>query len=58
MMLNVLLLFCFFKETFQIENESDAQLVLKVTQKLTEQLMEYRLNSIAPEVRSFTRENP
>ncbi|XP_019747681.1 uncharacterized protein LOC109529002 [Hippocampus comes] len=38
-----------YLETFQIENESDAQLVLKVTQKLTEQLMEYRLNSIAPE---------
>ncbi|XP_061144091.1 uncharacterized protein si:ch211-197h24.6 isoform X1 [Syngnathus typhle] len=42
------LCFC-FQETFQIENESDAQLVLKVTQKLTEQLMEYRLKTVAPE---------
>nr|XP_049586931.1 uncharacterized protein si:ch211-197h24.6 isoform X2 [Syngnathus scovelli] len=38
-----------YLETFQIENESDAQLVLKVTQKLTEQLMEYRLKTVAPE---------
>ncbi|XP_077383902.1 uncharacterized protein LOC144022730 [Festucalex cinctus] len=37
-----------YLETFRIKSESDAQLVLKVTQKLTEQLMEYRLKSIAP----------
>ncbi|XP_061675193.1 uncharacterized protein si:ch211-197h24.6 isoform X2 [Syngnathoides biaculeatus] len=41
-----------YLETFRIENESDAQLVLKVTQKLTELLMEYRLKTIAPEGRS------
>ncbi|KAM4736523.1 uncharacterized protein FYW61_006640 [Anableps anableps] len=33
-------------ESFQIENENDAQLVLKVTQKLTDVLMEYRLRTI------------
>ncbi|XP_017280526.1 uncharacterized protein si:ch211-197h24.6 [Kryptolebias marmoratus] len=36
-----------YLDTFQIENESDAQLVLKVTQKLTDVLMEYRLRSIS-----------
>ncbi|XP_034030775.1 uncharacterized protein si:ch211-197h24.6 isoform X2 [Thalassophryne amazonica] len=34
-----------YLDTFQIENESDAQIVLKVTQKLTDALMEYRLRS-------------
>ncbi|XP_077431772.1 uncharacterized protein LOC144057765 [Vanacampus margaritifer] len=38
-----------YLDTFRIENESDAQLVLKVTQKLTEQLMEYRLKNMEPE---------
>uniref|UniRef100_A0A096M4J2 Uncharacterized protein n=1 Tax=Poecilia formosa TaxID=48698 RepID=A0A096M4J2_POEFO len=38
-------------ESFQIENENDAQLVLKVTQRLTDVLMEYRLRTI-PAVRS------
>ncbi|XP_014885427.1 uncharacterized protein LOC106945926 [Poecilia latipinna] len=33
-------------ESFQIENENDAQLVLKVTQRLTDVLMEYRLRTI------------
>ncbi|KAK7881073.1 hypothetical protein WMY93_032323 [Mugilogobius chulae] len=33
-------------DTFKIENESDAQLVLKVTQKLTDVLMEYRLRRV------------
>ncbi|CAL9705795.1 unnamed protein product [Knipowitschia caucasica] len=32
-----------YLDTFKIENESDAELVLKVTQKLTDVLMEYRL---------------
>ncbi|XP_062255056.1 uncharacterized protein si:ch211-197h24.6 isoform X1 [Platichthys flesus] len=36
-----------YLDTFRIENESDAQLVLKVTQKLTDVLMEYRLRSIS-----------
>ncbi|XP_061530840.1 uncharacterized protein si:ch211-197h24.6 [Phycodurus eques] len=43
-----------YLETFRIENESDAQLVLKVTQKLTELLMEYRLKTIAPEGHSLS----
>uniref|UniRef100_A0A3Q3IF47 Uncharacterized protein n=1 Tax=Monopterus albus TaxID=43700 RepID=A0A3Q3IF47_MONAL len=34
-----------YLDTFRIKNESDAQLVLKVTQKLTDLLMEYRLRS-------------
>lgn len=34
-------------DTFRIENEDDAQIVLKVTQKLTDVLMEYRLRSIS-----------
>nr|XP_057940475.1 uncharacterized protein si:ch211-197h24.6 isoform X2 [Doryrhamphus excisus] len=36
-----------YLDTFQIENEKDAQLVLKVTQKLTDLLMEFRLKSIS-----------
>ncbi|XP_047216395.1 uncharacterized protein si:ch211-197h24.6 [Girardinichthys multiradiatus] len=32
-------------DSFRIENESDAQLVLKVTQKLTDVLMDYRLRT-------------
>ncbi|XP_058503511.1 uncharacterized protein si:ch211-197h24.6 isoform X1 [Solea solea] len=36
-----------YLDTFRIENESDAQLVLKVTQKLTDILMEYRLRSVS-----------
>ncbi|XP_028983929.1 uncharacterized protein si:ch211-197h24.6 [Betta splendens] len=36
-----------YLDTFRIENENDAQLVLKVTQKLTDVLMEYRLRSIS-----------
>ncbi|XP_077454374.1 uncharacterized protein LOC144072880 isoform X2 [Stigmatopora argus] len=43
-----------YLENFQIENESDAQMVLKVTQKLTELLMEYRLKTIAPDGPSQT----
>ncbi|XP_028326609.1 uncharacterized protein LOC114478030 isoform X2 [Gouania willdenowi] len=35
-----------YLDSFQIENEDDAQLVLKVTQKLTDVLMEYRLRSV------------
>lgn len=37
----------YFQDTFRIENEDDAQLVLKVTQKLTDVLMEYRLRSVS-----------
>ncbi|XP_037532244.1 uncharacterized protein si:ch211-197h24.6 [Nematolebias whitei] len=36
-----------YLDTFQIESETDAQLVLKVTQKLTDVLMEYRLRSVS-----------
>ncbi|XP_035862187.1 uncharacterized protein si:ch211-197h24.6 isoform X2 [Sander lucioperca] len=36
-----------YLDTFRIESESDAQLVLKVTQKLTDVLMEYRLRSVS-----------
>ncbi|XP_054637882.1 uncharacterized protein si:ch211-197h24.6 isoform X3 [Dunckerocampus dactyliophorus] len=36
-----------YLDTFRIENEKDAQLVLKVTQKLTDLLMEFRLRSIS-----------
>ncbi|CAG6015492.1 unnamed protein product [Menidia menidia] len=36
-----------YLENFKIQNESDAQLVLKVTQKLTDVLMEYRLRSVS-----------
>nr|XP_020462801.1 uncharacterized protein LOC109964092 [Monopterus albus] len=36
-----------YLDTFRIKNESDAQLVLKVTQKLTDLLMEYRLRSVS-----------
>ncbi|KAI4881553.1 hypothetical protein NFI96_014883 [Prochilodus magdalenae] len=39
-------------DTFRIENEDDAQIVLKVTQKLTDILMEYRLRSISSVPRS------
>uniref|UniRef100_A0A3B4BBK6 Uncharacterized protein n=1 Tax=Periophthalmus magnuspinnatus TaxID=409849 RepID=A0A3B4BBK6_9GOBI len=35
-----------YLDTFKIENEGDAQLVLKVTQKLTDVLMEYRLRRV------------
>lgn len=41
------LIVVFSQETFRIENENDAQVVLKVTQKLTDMLMEYRLNSVS-----------
>ncbi|XP_015212740.2 uncharacterized protein [Lepisosteus oculatus] len=34
-------------ENFRIETESDAQIVLKVTQKLTDVLMEYRLRTMS-----------
>ncbi|XP_041104120.1 uncharacterized protein LOC121314682 isoform X2 [Polyodon spathula] len=34
-------------ESFRIENETDAQVVLKITQKLTDILMEYRLRNAA-----------
>ncbi|XP_053468130.1 uncharacterized protein LOC128600032 [Ictalurus furcatus] len=34
-------------DTFRIECEDDAQIVLKITQKLTDVLMEYRLRSIS-----------
>ncbi|XP_066547380.1 uncharacterized protein LOC136714006 [Amia ocellicauda] len=34
-------------ENFRIESESDAQIVLKVTQKLTDVLMEYRLRTMS-----------
>ncbi|XP_012680354.2 uncharacterized protein si:ch211-197h24.6 isoform X2 [Clupea harengus] len=37
-----------YLDSFRIESESDAQIVLKVTQKLTDILMEYRLRSISP----------
>ncbi|XP_074509855.1 uncharacterized protein LOC141779094 isoform X2 [Sebastes fasciatus] len=46
-----------YLDTFRIENESDAQLVLKVTQKLTDVLMEYRLRSVStagPSLSSFS----
>ncbi|XP_065116888.1 uncharacterized protein [Paramisgurnus dabryanus] len=36
-----------YLDDFRIENEDDAQIVLKVTQKLTDVLMEYRLRSIS-----------
>ncbi|XP_020507579.1 uncharacterized protein si:ch211-197h24.6 isoform X1 [Labrus bergylta] len=36
-----------YLDSFRIENENDAQLVLKVTQKLTDVLMEYRLRSVS-----------
>ncbi|XP_056299938.1 uncharacterized protein si:ch211-197h24.6 isoform X1 [Pseudoliparis swirei] len=36
-----------YLDTFRIENENDAQMVLKVTQKLTDVLMEYRLRSVS-----------
>ncbi|XP_022048693.1 uncharacterized protein si:ch211-197h24.6 isoform X1 [Acanthochromis polyacanthus] len=36
-----------YLDSFRIENESDAQLVLKVTQKLTDVLMDYRLRSVS-----------
>ncbi|XP_060756169.1 uncharacterized protein LOC132867337 [Neoarius graeffei] len=35
-------------DTFRIECEDDAQIVLKITQKLTDVLMEYRLRTISP----------
>uniref|UniRef100_A0A3P9KT26 Si:ch211-197h24.6 n=1 Tax=Oryzias latipes TaxID=8090 RepID=A0A3P9KT26_ORYLA len=37
-----------YLDSFRIQSESDAQLVLKVTQKLTDVLMEYRLRTISP----------
>ncbi|CDQ88109.1 unnamed protein product [Oncorhynchus mykiss] len=36
-----------YLDNFQIENEGDAQIVLKVTQKLTDVLMDYRLRSVS-----------
>lgn len=36
-----------YLDSFRIESESDAQIVLKVTQKLTDVLMEYRLRSVS-----------
>ncbi|XP_056142322.1 uncharacterized protein si:ch211-197h24.6 [Lampris incognitus] len=36
-----------YLDTFRIESENDAQIVLKVTQKLTDVLMEYRLRSVS-----------
>ncbi|KAM4580575.1 uncharacterized protein PAE49_005371 isoform 2-T3 [Odontesthes bonariensis] len=36
-----------YLDSFRIESESDAQLVLKVTQKLTDVLMEYRLRNVS-----------
>ncbi|MGH0158212.1 UNVERIFIED_CONTAM: hypothetical protein FKN15_062907 [Acipenser sinensis] len=36
-------------EKFRIETEGDAQMILKITQKLTDILMEYRLRSFASE---------
>ncbi|XP_064802645.1 uncharacterized protein si:ch211-197h24.6 isoform X2 [Oncorhynchus masou masou] len=36
-----------YLDNFQIENEDDAQIVLKVTQKLTDVLMDYRLRSVS-----------
>ncbi|TRY84596.1 hypothetical protein DNTS_001331 [Danionella cerebrum] len=36
-----------YLDSFRIDNEEDAQIVLKVTQKLTDILMEYRLRSIS-----------
>ncbi|XP_024241177.1 uncharacterized protein si:ch211-197h24.6 isoform X1 [Oncorhynchus tshawytscha] len=36
-----------YLDNFRIENESDAQIVLKVTQKLTDVLMDYRLRSVS-----------
>ncbi|RXM33438.1 hypothetical protein EOD39_5437 [Acipenser ruthenus] len=35
------------EENFHIETEGDAQMVLKITQKLTDILMEYRLRNVA-----------
>ncbi|XP_067094308.1 uncharacterized protein si:ch211-197h24.6 isoform X2 [Osmerus mordax] len=45
------------QDSFRIENESDAQIVLKVTQKLTDVLMEYRLRSVSSGP-SLTRSSP
>uniref|UniRef100_A0AAY4DRW3 Uncharacterized protein n=1 Tax=Denticeps clupeoides TaxID=299321 RepID=A0AAY4DRW3_9TELE len=36
-----------YLDSFRIETESDAQIVLKVTQKLTDILMEYRLRTVS-----------
>ncbi|KAM6910035.1 uncharacterized protein FYW49_012024 [Xenentodon cancila] len=49
-----------YLDTFRIENESDAQLVLKVTQKLTDVLMEYRLRSVStgPSLNSLPMSSP
>lgn len=41
-------------DTFQIENEDDAQMVLMVTRKLTDILMEYRLRSVSKQDSSLT----
>ncbi|XP_046906161.1 uncharacterized protein si:ch211-197h24.6 [Hypomesus transpacificus] len=46
-----------YLDSFRIENESDAQIVLKVTQKLTDVLMEYRLRSVSSGP-SLTRSSP
>ncbi|XP_014005797.1 uncharacterized protein isoform X2 [Salmo salar] len=36
-----------YLDNFRIENEGDAQIVLKVTQKLTDVLMDYRLRNVS-----------
>lgn len=47
-----------YLDTFKIENESDAQLVLKVTQKLTDILMEYRLGRVSTDLPGFPTPPP
>uniref|UniRef100_A0A9J7Z1D7 Si:ch211-197h24.6 n=1 Tax=Cyprinus carpio carpio TaxID=630221 RepID=A0A9J7Z1D7_CYPCA len=46
-----------YLDSFRIENEDDAQIVLKVTQKLTDVLMEYRLRSISSVHQDSTTEH-
>ncbi|KAI5620835.1 hypothetical protein C0J50_19563 [Silurus asotus] len=43
-------------DTFRIECEDDAQIVLKITQKLTDVLMEYRLRSISSDLQDSITE--
>ena len=47
---------CCVQDTFRIENENDAQIVLKVTQKLTDVLMDYRLRTVST-VCNFSNES-
>ncbi|KAJ8004943.1 hypothetical protein DPEC_G00141530 [Dallia pectoralis] len=47
-----------YLDNFRIENESDAQIVLKVTQKLTDVLMEYRLRSVSTQGPSMNSGSP